>query len=316
MKAAAIDEFGPPTVLTVHTLPVPEVGPSEVLIAVYAAGVGIWDAKIRDGTWAEREDFPMVLGTDGSGVVAANGTRVRRFELGDVVWAYRYDNPKGGFYAEFVAVDANQVAHKPKRLGFREAGAAAVTGLTALQGVDDHANVRRGETVLVFGATGAVGTLAVQLAKRKHARVLATATGRDAERLVKELGADAPIDARSAHFPARLEELAPDGLDAILAFAGGDALDRAIDHVREGGRVAFPNGVEPVPKERRNVRAIAYDASATPRDWARLEKAVDEARLKVPIAAAFPLAQAAKAHERLERGHVRGRIVLRVRRET
>jgi NADPH2:quinone reductase len=314
MRAAVVDRFGPPSVLRLRTLPVPDVGPDEILIAVWAAGVGIWDAKIRDGTWAEgRARFPLVLGTDGAGVVAARGARVRRFEVGDRVWAYQYQNPKGGFYSEYVAVAARSAALVPAPLEFEEAAAACVTGLTALQGIDEHLAVRAGQSVLVFGAAGAVGTLAVQFAKRTGARVLAVASGRDGVALTRRLGADVVIDGRRD--VDGLSQLAPEGLDAVLALAGGEGLERCLALVRPGGRVAYPNGVEPEPRRRPKLRVVAYDAVADPRAFSRLERAVEEARLQVPIAAAYPIARAAKAHERMEKGHVLGRIVVRIRSE-
>lgn len=317
MKAAAIDRFGPPSVLKLRTLPVPEPGPHEVLIAVHAAGVGVWDAQIRDGTWqpSKKPRFPLVLGTDGAGVVVARGARVRRFRPGDRVWAYHYASAKSGFYAEYVAVDADEAGRVPERLDLLSAGAAAVTGLTALQGIDEHLRVRPGQTVLVFGASGAVGTLAVQFARRRQARVLGTASGRDAAELVRGLGADGVFDARQDDPGARLRELARGGLDAVLALAGGKALERCLDHLRRGGRLAYPNGVEPEPRERPGVKALAYDAVADPRRFPRLQRAAEEAGLRVPIAAAYPLAEAAKAHRRVEQGHVLGRIVLRIRGE-
>lgn len=316
MKAAAIDRFGPPSVFALHALPVPEPGPDEVLIALHAAGVGVWDAEIRAGWWPSgRPKFPLVLGTDGAGVVAAIGTRVRRFRTGQRVWAYEFPNPKGGFYAEYVAVKAAHVAPVPRRLNLLDAGAAIVTALTALQGIDDALHVRRGETVLIFGATGAVGTMALQLAKRRGARVIATATGRKATRLVLSLGADTAFDARADDVLARLRALAPDGLDAVLACAGGPALDRCLDLVNPKGRVAYPEGVEPEPKARRRRFTVqGYDAEAGRQQLARLERAVEEARLKVPIAAKFPLARTARAHELLEEGQVLGRIVLQIAR--
>src|SRR4029453_11061346 len=160
MKAGAIDRFGPPSVLKLHELPTPEPDADQILIALHTAGVGSWDAERRAGEWRPpgRVRFPRVLGLDGAGVVAAKGKNVRRFSVGDRVWAYDYDN--AGFEAQYVAIDADSAGRVPKRLSLREAGTGAVTGLTALQGVVDHARVRRGETVLVFGATGAVGTLA------------------------------------------------------------------------------------------------------------------------------------------------------------
>jgi NADPH2:quinone reductase len=316
MRAAAIDRFGPPKVLTVHTLPVPQFGLHEMLIQLYAAGVGSWDASVRDGSWRPygRPKFPLVPGTDGAGVIVAKGSRIREFHVGDRVYGAHYANPKGGFYAEFTVLDEQHVARVPKRLDMLQAGASPVPGLTALQGIDDHLNVRRGETVLIFGATGSVGTLAVQFAKRLHARVLATASGGPAAALVRELGANSVVDARRADAGEELENLAPDGIDAVLALAGGEALESLLQHVRKGGRVAYPNGVEPEPTRQRKYRVIAYDAEVSPAKFEELQSAVDEARLHVPIAATYPLPQAANAHMRLERGHVLGRLALRIRR--
>ena len=315
MKGAAIDRFGPPSVIRVRTLAVPEPGPNQILIEVHAAGLGIWDAKIRQGEWADPDtEFPLVLGTDGAGIVAAKGTRVRRFEVGDRVYGYEYQNARGGFHAEYVVVDAKHAAPIPQRLDFTSAGALPVTGLTALQGIDDHLGVRKGETVLVVGASGAVGTLAVQFARRHGARVIGTASGRDAAALVTRLGADAVIDARKKDAPDRLREVAPRGIDAALVLAGAPTLEKLLDVVRPGGRIAYPNGPEPEPKRRRKIRVESYNAEAGPQKFEQLERAVGEARLRVPISTAYPLAQAPRAHARIEKGHVLGRIVLQVRR--
>jgi len=315
MKAAAIEQFGPPSVFKVMNLPVPKAGPGEVLIALHAAGVGVWDAEVRAGWWpAGRPAFPLILGTDGAGIVVERGAGVRRFHVGDRVWAYEFVNPKGGFYAEYVAVNSAHVGRVPEGLDLLQAGAGAVTGLTALQAVEDHLGLRRGETILVFGASGAVGTLAVQFAKLREARVLATASGRDAAKLVLRLGADGVIDARSSGAVEQLRALAPGVVDAVLAFAGGETLERCLDLVRAGGRVAYPNGVEPKPRRRRTFQTITYDAQASPQYFARLARAAAKCRLQVPIAATYPLTGAAKAHERIERGHVPGRIVLQIRR--
>lgn len=316
MKAAAINRFGPPSVLKLHTLPVPEAGPHEVLIALHSAGVGIWDASLREGSWqpSGHPKFPLVPGTDGAGIVVAKGARARRFGIGDRVYACDYANSKGGFYAEYVAVDVDHAARVPSRLDLLHAGAAVTTGLTALQGIDDALRLRQGETVFIFGAAGAVGTLAVQFATRRRARVIATATGRDATRLVRRLGADAVIDARRSDAAGKLQALAPKGIDAALVLASSKTLEECLSLVRPGGRVAYPNGVEPEPRRRPKIRLHAYDAVAGPREFARLERAIEVAKLRVPIAAVYPLAQAAKAHKRLERGHVVGRIVLRISR--
>src|SRR6185436_8104664 len=135
MKAAAVDRFGPPSALTLHEVPVPRPGPQEVLIAIDTAGVGSWDSSIRDGSWRKpgRTRFPLVPGVDGAGVVVATGARVRRIRIGDRVYAYEFGNRQGGFYAEFAAARAEHVARVPKGLDLPDAGAAATTGLTALQ---------------------------------------------------------------------------------------------------------------------------------------------------------------------------------------
>ena len=315
MKAAAVDRFGPPSVLTSHTVPVPRPDAREVLIAIHAAGVGVWDASVRDGSWQpfDRPKFPLVLGTDGAGVVVAKGSRAKRFRLGDRVWAYDYANPKGGFYAEYAAVKERNVGRAPRHLDMLQAGAGATTGLTALQGIDDKLRLRAGETVLIFGASGGVGTLAVQFAKRRHAVVIGTATGRDATALVRRLGADSVIDPRTDGFIEELRSLAPEGLDAALALAGGDALEQCLELVRGGGRIAYPNGVEPEPRRRTGIRVVAYDATSGSQEFTRLERAATEAKLRVPIVAVYPLEGAAKAHERIEQGHVLGRIALQIR---
>ena len=313
MKAAAIDRYGPARVLKLHELDTPEPEPHQILIEIHTAGVGSWDAEVRRGTWKPpgRAKFPRVLGVDGSGVVVAKGARVKRFRIGDRVWAYDYEN--AGFYAQHVAVNASLAARIPDRLSLRAAGAAAVTGLTALQCVA-KADVRRGQTVLVFGATGAVGTLALQFAAARGARVIATATGRKATDLVRRLGAKAAIDSRRDDAVDALNSAAPDGVDVVLAFAGGRGLEKLLENVNRGGVIAYPNGVEPEPEGPAGVRVKIFDAAAGPDEFAQLSRAVTSARLKVPIDKQYPLTRAADAHRRIEKEHVLGRLVLAVQR--
>ena len=243
MKAAAADRFGPPSVLKLRDLPVPKPGPGEVLIRLVTAGVGSWDASIREGSWRRpgRPRFPLVPGTDGAGVIVAKGSRVSRFRVGDRVYAYEFGNPQGGFYAEFAVAAARHVGRIPKALDMHAAGAATTTGLTALQGVE-ALRLRPRETVLIFGASGAVGTMAVQFAAQRGARVLATASGKPAIRLVRTLGARKVVDARAEDAIAELRTAAPSGLDAIFALAGGTELERCMNLLRPRGRVVYPNG--------------------------------------------------------------------------
>ena len=315
MRAVAIDRCGGPEVLTVHELPVPELDPSEVLIAVHTAGVGGWDADIRDG-WnpGGRIRFPLVLGTDGSGTIVQLGRRVRRFKTGDRVYGYIWNNPKGGFYAEYVAVHMDHAARFPDPpLDLKHAGAVAVTGLTALQGIGDHLDVQTGEHVMIHGASGAVGTLAVQFAKERGAKVLAVASGADGVVLAERLGADRAVDGHRDDFVEAAFSFAPKGLDAVLVLGSGESVPRCLDALRQGGRLAYPNGVEPAPEKRRGFKVIAYDAEAGVREFEKLNTAIRRAHLQVPIAAEFPLEEAAKAHQRIAQGHVLGRIILRVR---
>ena len=314
MRAAAIDRFGGPEELKIHILPVPEIGPKELHIAVHTAGAASWDAEMRAGWWPEgKPEFPLVLGTDGSGTVARVGAQVRGFKLQDEVYAYSFANPKGGFYAEFVAVPAANVGHRPSRLNLEESGAIGATGLTALQGVE-RLGFRKRDPAVIVGASGGVGTIAVQLARWMGAHVLALASGKDGVRLVNELvGLNVSIDGKHGDVADQIDRFAPDGVAAVLAFAGGEPLDACVDRVRPGGRVVHPNGVEPAPKRRTGVEIITYDAEAGPDHFKRLNDAIEGSRLKVAISAAFPLDQAAKAHQRLGSGHVIGKIVLNVR---
>ena len=313
MRAVAVDRFGPPSVLTVHKLPVPEPSPREVLIALEWAGAGSWDASIRDGSWpvSGRKRFPLVPGVDGAGVIAAIGARVRRFRVGDRVYAYEFGNPKGGFYAQFVAAKAEHVDRIPKAVATRDGAACVTTALTAMQGLH-LLRLRRGSTVLIFGASGAVGTMAVQIAKRRGAVVIATASGRTASRVVRQLGADVVVDARKEADIARIAEHVPEGVGAVLALAGGDELERCLDLLPRGARVVYPNGVEPAPKRRAGVTVRGYDGTADRQQYAALRRYIGDGTLEVPVAAVYPLSQAARAHRRLEKGHVVGRIVLRV----
>jgi NADPH:quinone reductase len=188
------------------------------------------------------------------------------------------------------------------------------SGLTAIQGIDDALHMKSGETLIIHGASGGVGSLALQFAKLRGVKVLATASGEDGLDFVRKLGADAVVDGRHGDIVAAARAFAPAGVDAVLAFAGGDSLERCLDTLRAGGRVAYPYGVSPDPKMRVEIgRIIDYNAVAGPEEFERLNAAIVAAKLKVAIAAEYPLAQAAAAQERVEKGHVLGKVVLRIR---
>src|SRR5258705_8517778 len=280
MRAIAIDRFGGPEVLTMHTLPVRVPGASEVLIAVHTAEVGGWDADMRGG-WSmsgKKPRFPLVLGGGGSGTVAAVGSRVRRFKIGDPVYSYAWDNPKGGFYAEYVASLAETAAPVPAPLDLAQAGAIPIAALTAIQGIDDALHLKQGERLIILGASGGLGVFAIQFAKLRCAPVLAIASGADGVALARKLGADAAIDGRDGDVAGAARAFAPDGVDAIVAFTGGKALTTCLDTLRRGGRVPYADGNQPGPKKRRGVESKPYGGIAGRAQWERLPRAVKAAR--------------------------------------
>lgn len=314
MRAAAIDHFGGIEALKLETLPVPEVGPKEVLIRVESAGVGVWDSFEREGGFSRmfgiEAKFPYVLGSDGAGTVAAVGEQVRRFKQGDRVYGVTLTNPKGGFYAQYTALPAENVSHIPGKLTTEQAGVMPVDAMTALRGLDETLGLKPGESLLIFGASGGVGHLAVQLAKRMGARVLAVASGDDGVALARQIGADAVVNGHQEDVEAAARKFAPDGLDAALLTAGGEAANRALTAMRDGGRVAYPNGVEPEPKARPGVKVSSYDGTPDPQAIEKLNRLIESGPFEVHVARVFPLDQAAEAHRTLE-GHFLGKLALR-----
>lgn len=315
MRAIALDRFGGPETLKVQTVPIPEVGNDEILIHVESAGVGAWDPFEREGGFVEvlgqKPEFPYVLGTDGAGTVTAVGENVKDFNEGDRVYAAELGNPKGGFYAEYAAVKADNAALIPSGLNMDQAAVLPTDGLTALKGLEGVLRLQPDESVMIFGAGGGIGHLAVQLAKRLGARVFAVASGEDGVSFVKRLGADAAVDGRSDRVLDVAREFAPDGIDAALVTAGGDATDRALSAIRAGGRIAHPNGVMPAPKAPARVSVEAYDGEGGREAIDRLNQLVEVEPFEVHLHRTFPLEQASAAQAALEEHHL-GKIALHV----
>jgi NADPH:quinone reductase len=231
MRAVALDRFGDPEVLAVRILPVPQIMPGQILFHVASAGVGVWDVGERSGILPQSygivPEFPMVIGSEGAGEIVDVGEHVSRLAVGDLVYSHVWQrNPKGGFYAEYTAVDANQATRIPSTLTVEEAGALIIDGTTALQGLDDVLHLKPHEDLLIFGASGGIGHLAAQLAKRMGARVFAIASGAEGVALARRLGADAAVDGLSDDIVAAARVFAPAGIDAALLTAGGE--DRSV----------------------------------------------------------------------------------------
>ena len=312
MRAVAIDEFGGIEKMKPRELPVPEVATDEILIRVDTAGVGVWDPFEREGGFAKefgmQPSFPLVLGSDGAGIVEEAGDDVHNLKRGDRAYGINFMSPKGGFYAEYTVIKANNAAMIPPALSTRDAGVLAVDGVTALDGLE-ALHLKAGESILILGASGGVGHLAVQLAKRMKARVLAVASGRDGVEFVKRLGADKVIDGHGEDILKAAHEFAPKGLDAVLLMAGGKAAEQAITALRKGGRAAHPNGVPDVPQTRDGVKVVSYNAEPNPQTFAKLNELIDGGPFEVHIARTFKLEDAAAAQQALS-DHYLGKLAL------
>jgi NADPH2:quinone reductase len=304
MRAIAIEGFGGRDRLKLMDLPAPEPGPDDVLVGVRAAGVGPWDVKTREGVFGERS-FPYVLGMDASGIVESAGEDVADLNDGDEVYVY-----SGGCYAEYVAAPAQKVARKPASLSFEEAAGVPVAGSTAYQGIVEEIGLKEGETVLIAGAAGGVGTMAVQIAASLEARVLGTASPHNHDYLLS-LGAAEAIDYHG-DWVTTVRNFAPDGVDAVFDCVGGETFRRSFEAVRDGGRVvtivAFGEEVE----SGRGIVHHAFSARAERRKLEKLSQMFDAGKLRVEIEDVLPIEEAAQAHTLVEAGHTRGKIVLRV----
>lgn len=314
MKAMAIDRFGGLEVLKLHELPLPQIDDNEILIRVESAGVGVWDPFEREGGFAQmmgqKPRFPYVQGSDGAGTVVQVGSKVTGFKEGEEVYAYAFMSPKGGFYAEYTAVKASQASAIPGKLDVIQAGALCIDAVTAYRGLDDTLGLKGGQSLLVFGASGGVGHLGLQLAKRMGARVLAVASGEDGVALAKALGADAVVEGHTGDVVKAAREFSPQGIDAALMTSGGAAADKALEALRDGGRVAYPNGVEPAPKARPGIRVKSYDGIPDPEVIQRINALIEQGPFQVHIARTFPLQEAAEAQKALEK-HFLGKLALR-----
>jgi NADPH2:quinone reductase len=310
MKAAVIDRFGGPGVLHVARIPVPEPGDGEILVRIRAAGIGSWDPWIREGGMGGTR-FPQVLGSDGAGTVVAAGAKVRRFKAGDHVYAYTFDNPKGGFYAEYAAIPEDAAGLVPAGLSLDEAGGLAACGLTALAGLDTL-KTAKDAPLIITGASGAVGHLALQLVKRRGGRVLAVAAGRDGAALAARLGADMAVNGKAADVGKAAREFAPDGFEAALIFANSERLAEALRHVRKGGVIAYPEGVEPEPAGSAGVKVRTFNGLAAPDAYDRLNRLVAGGPFRVEVSRTYGLEDLPQAHRDVLKHHL-GKLVLKPR---
>ena len=315
MRAVALDKFGGPETLQIQNVSIPEIDATEVLIRVEAAGIGAWDPFEREGRFVEimgtKPTFPYVLGTDGAGTIAAAGKDVTRFKEGDRVYAAELANPKGGFYAQYAAVKADNVSLIPGNLSIEAAAVLPTDALTALTGLEKVLGLKSGESLMVFGASGGIGHLALQLAKRLGANVFAIASGDDGVQFAKQLGADKVVDGRSDDVLNAAKEFAPKGVDAALVTAGGERTDQALLAIRKGGRIAYPHGVMPEPTAPDGVKVEAYDGEVSAQLIDRLNTLIESGPFTVHVDRTFRLEEAAEAHKALTEHHL-GKFALRI----
>lgn len=315
MMAAVLHRFGGPEELRLQEIDVPKVGPEDVLIRLAYAGVGEWDAFERQGGYAKmlglNPEFPYILGSEGAGTVVARGENVSNVNVGDLVYAPGFLNPKGGFYAEYAAVESQYVSLIPVGLTRQEAAVISGVGITALRGLEDVLKLQQAESVMIFGASGGVGHMAVQLAKSMGARVFAIASGEDGVAMVQKLGCDAVVNGKGGDIITMAKKFAPDGFDAALFTAAGDAANHAIGCIRAGGRVAYPHGIRPELRIPSGIRIEGYNGDPDPDIIGRLHRYITRDHLSVYISHTFALEDVAEAHTMLN-SHYLGKICLQL----
>lgn len=302
MKAARIHRFGPPEVIVIDDLPRPAPGEREILVRVAAAGVGPWDAIIREGK-SEVSPPPLTLGSDLSGVVEATGSGVAGYQAGDEV--YGVTNPQFcGAQAEYAVARANMVAHKPKNLSHTEAASVPVVAVTAWQMLFEYAQVRAGQTVLILGAAGNVGAYALQFAVGSGLHVAATAQARNFQ-FVQSLGATTVVDYQKEKF----EEAIP-LVDAIIDTVGGDTLARCFGRIKAGGSLVSSVSAGSLP-QRPDVKSIFFYVEVSTERLDLVSKWLDDGKLVTRVGTVLPLENVREAHEALAGApHKPGKIVL------
>ena len=306
MKAIVAHEYGGPQVLKYEDAPRPEPKENEALVRVIAAGVNPVDALIRTGKYAKffGTTLPLIPGYDIAGIVEKTGAKITKLKAGDSIYAYVL---WGGGYAEYAVATEGEATAKPKSLNYIEAAAVPLVALTAWQALIDTAKLSAGQTVLIHGGSGGVGSMAIQIAKARGAKVIATASTSNQE-LLKQLGADVAIDYTKTKF----EDVAKD-VDVVLDSVGKDTLARSYGVVRKGGiiatLVAQPDQAE---LDKNGIRGAAISVKPNASELAEITKLIEEKKIKPVVSQVLLLTEALKAQEQAATHHTRGKIVLKI----
>jgi NADPH:quinone reductase-like Zn-dependent oxidoreductase len=307
MQAIQFTKFGTASELKLVKIARPKPGPGEVLVQVTAAGLNPVDWKVRNGEASRLvKQFPVIPGYDLAGKIIAVGDGVKTRKVGEQVYAMR-PLENSGTYAEYAAIAENLVALKPKKTSMTETAGLPLAALTAYQALFEQGGLRPGQTVLIHGASGGVGHFAVQIAKRKGAKVIGTASARNAE-FLKSLGADTVIDYRATRF-----ENVVKNVDLVIDTIGGDTLARSYGVIRKGGRIISLIEKPDAQKAQQfgvqsGERLVVYPSGTQLTEIAQM---VDADALKVNVTV-FPLQDAVKATQQSETGRTRGKIVFQI----
>lgn len=310
MKAAVYDRFGPESELRIEMVGIPEVKEGEVLVRIKAAAVNPVDAAVKEGHLKSfiPVEFPVIPGWDMAGIVEERGFSARRFEIGDEVYAYaRRPVVRYGTFAEYIVIPETYLALKPKTLSFEEAAGIPLTGLTAFQCLIDAGHLQPGQTVLILGASGGIGTMGIQIAREKEATVIGVASAANHD-FMRDLGADYTIDYNGADIGAEVRTIARDGVDLIFDAASGESLKKSIKALKPGGRlVSILHDGKDLP-EGINFTYVFVEPHSI--ELTVLAQLADEGKLRVPVSATFTLEQVSEAMKQIETHHTRGKIVI------
>lgn len=305
MKAGRIHYFGPPDAIVIDEIACPTPKEGELVVRVAAAGVGSWDAVIREGKSVVQLSLPIILGSDLAGIVDSVGAGVIQFKPGDEVFGVT-NKEFCGAYAEHAVASAQMVAARPRSLSFAEAASVPVVAVTAYQMLFDYAQMKTGQAVLIHGAAGNVGAYAVQLAKQAQLQVFATAGPSDLD-YVRGLGAEMVVNYQTTKF----EDAVPP-VDAVLDTVGGETQQRSFRVLKPGGiLVSVVSPFPEKPPQPVGVRSAFFLVGVTASRLGTLARLFDSGKLTTQVGTVLPLEDARTAHEMLAGApHKRGKIVL------
>jgi len=313
MNAAFFEEFGEPDVVQSGKLPKPEPGEGEVLVRVKSAGLNPVDYFVVRGFLEERipAEFPAVPGWDLAGTVEETGFAASRFKPGDEVYAYaRRPFIRHGTFAEYVIIPESYLALRPQIISMEETGGIPLVGLTAWQSLFDAGNLQQGQTVLILGASGGVGTLAIQLAKTNGAEVIGVASKKN-HGYMKELGADHTIDYSDNHVGEAASAIAPGGVDLIFDCSRGDAFGQVMEAgvLKEGGKIVSITKSKPDIPEDIDFSYVFVEPNA--RQLEQISELADAGNIRVPVSKTYSLDEVPEALKAIETLHTRGKIIVK-----